>query len=119
MSIYVDIHIIQSLPPSCVNRDDSGSPKSAVYGGVRRLRVSSQSWKQNYNGIRFYLYIFYFFKYILVADDGVEPHVEAFRGLILPTGNRDSPVDVAGHGARADVLKEVLGEFDDIGTLGA
>ena len=46
MRTYVDIHIIQSLPPSCVNRDDSGSPKSAVYGGVRRLRVSSQSWKR-------------------------------------------------------------------------
>lgn len=46
MSTYIDIHIIQNLPPSCVNRDDSGSPKSAVYGGVRRLRVSSQSWKR-------------------------------------------------------------------------
>ncbi|AWE41589.1 type I-E CRISPR-associated protein Cas7/Cse4/CasC [Actinobaculum sp. 313] len=45
MSTYVDIHIIQNLPPSCVNRDDTGSPKSAVYGGVRRLRISSQSWK--------------------------------------------------------------------------
>ena len=46
MSTYVDIHIIQNLPPSCVNRDDSGSPKSAIYGGGRRLRVSSQSWKR-------------------------------------------------------------------------
>ena len=46
MSTYVDIHVIQNLPPSCVNRDDSGSPKSAIYGGVRRLRVSSQSWKR-------------------------------------------------------------------------
>lgn len=46
MSTYVDLHIIQNLPPSCVNRDDSGSPKSASYGGVRRLRVSSQSWKR-------------------------------------------------------------------------
>ena len=46
MSTFVDIHLIQSLPPSCVNRDDSGSPKSALYGGVRRLRVSSQSWKR-------------------------------------------------------------------------
>lgn len=43
--IFVDIHVIQSLPPSCVNRDDTGSPKTAVYGGVRRARVSSQSWK--------------------------------------------------------------------------
>lgn len=43
--IYVDVHVIQSLPPSCVNRDDTGSPKTAIYGGVRRARVSSQSWK--------------------------------------------------------------------------
>ena len=46
MSTFIDIHLIQNLPPSCVNRDDSGSPKSALYGGVRRLRVSSQSWKR-------------------------------------------------------------------------
>ncbi|MDO4791379.1 MAG: type I-E CRISPR-associated protein Cas7/Cse4/CasC [Buchananella hordeovulneris] len=46
MTTYVDLHILQNLPPSCVNRDDSGSPKTAVYGGVRRLRVSSQSWKR-------------------------------------------------------------------------
>lgn len=43
--IYIDVHVIQSLPPSCVNRDDTGSPKTAIYGGVRRARVSSQSWK--------------------------------------------------------------------------
>ena len=43
--IFVDIHVLQSLPPSCVNRDDTGSPKTAMYGGIRRARVSSQSWK--------------------------------------------------------------------------
>lgn len=43
--MFVDIHVIQTVPPSCVNRDDTGSPKTAVYGGVRRARVSSQSWK--------------------------------------------------------------------------
>lgn len=43
--IYVDFHIIQTVPPSCVNRDDTGSPKTAIYGGVARARVSSQSWK--------------------------------------------------------------------------
>lgn len=47
MNTFVDIHIIQNVPPSCVNRDDSGSPKTAVYGGVRRLRVSSQAWKRS------------------------------------------------------------------------
>lgn len=45
MSIYVDIHVLQTVPPSCVNRDDTGSPKTAVYGGTTRARVSSQAWK--------------------------------------------------------------------------
>lgn len=43
--IYVDVHVLQTVPPSCVNRDDTGSPKTAVYGGVTRARVSSQAWK--------------------------------------------------------------------------
>jgi len=43
--IYVDVHVLQTVPPSCVNRDDTGSPKTAVYGGALRARVSSQSWK--------------------------------------------------------------------------
>lgn len=43
--LFVDFHVIQTVPPSCVNRDDTGSPKTAVYGGVKRARVSSQSWK--------------------------------------------------------------------------
>lgn len=43
--IYVDLHVLQTVPPSCVNRDDTGSPKTAIYGGVTRARVSSQAWK--------------------------------------------------------------------------
>ena len=42
---YIDLHVLQTVPPSCVNRDDTGSPKTAVYGGVTRARVSSQAWK--------------------------------------------------------------------------
>lgn len=42
----VDFNILQTVPPSNLNRDDTGSPKSAVYGGVRRARVSSQAWKR-------------------------------------------------------------------------
>jgi len=43
---FIDIHVLQTVPPSNMNRDDTGSPKTAVYGGVRRARVSSQSWKR-------------------------------------------------------------------------
>lgn len=44
--LFLDVHAIQTVPPSCINRDDSGSPKVAQYGGVTRARVSSQSWKK-------------------------------------------------------------------------
>lgn len=46
MSTIIDVHILQTVPPSNLNRDDTGSPKSAIYGGVRRARVSSQAWKR-------------------------------------------------------------------------
>lgn len=44
--LFVDMHAIQIVPPSNLNRDDTGSPKTAQYGGVKRARVSSQSWKR-------------------------------------------------------------------------
>lgn len=45
-SMKLEFHIIQSFPVSCLNRDDVGSPKSAMIGGVERARVSSQCWKR-------------------------------------------------------------------------
>jgi len=49
--LYVDFHVLQTVPPSCVNRDDTGRPKTAVYGGVNRARVSSQAWKHAMRGM--------------------------------------------------------------------
>ncbi|GAA2181668.1 type I-E CRISPR-associated protein Cas7/Cse4/CasC [Brooklawnia cerclae] len=46
MTTFIDLHILQTVPPSNINRDDTGSPKTAIYGGVRRARVSSQAWKR-------------------------------------------------------------------------
>lgn len=42
----IEFHILQSFPVTCLNRDDVGSPKSAMVGGVPRARVSSQCWKR-------------------------------------------------------------------------
>ncbi len=39
----IELHILQSFPVSCLNRDDVGAPKTAVFGGVQRARLSSQS----------------------------------------------------------------------------
>ncbi|MCX4681568.1 type I-E CRISPR-associated protein Cas7/Cse4/CasC [Streptomyces sp. NBC_01433] len=46
MTIHLALHALHTLPPSNVNRDELGSPKTALYGGVPRARVSSQSWKR-------------------------------------------------------------------------
>jgi CRISPR system Cascade subunit CasC len=42
----IELHILQSFPVTCLNRDDVGAPKSAFFGGIQRARVSSQSWKR-------------------------------------------------------------------------
>jgi CRISPR system Cascade subunit CasC len=46
MSTFVQLHLLTSYPPACLNRDDLNRPKTAVMGGVQRLRVSSQSLKR-------------------------------------------------------------------------
>ena len=46
MTTYIDVHALQTVPPSLVNRDDTGAPKTATFGGFPRQRVSSQSWKR-------------------------------------------------------------------------
>ncbi|PPV36803.1 type I-E CRISPR-associated protein Cas7/Cse4/CasC [Ectopseudomonas oleovorans] len=46
MTRFVQLHLLTSYPPSNLNRDDLGNPKTARLGGVERLRVSSQSLKR-------------------------------------------------------------------------
>lgn len=51
-SMYLCIHALQVAPVSCINRDDTGTPKTCIYGGTSRMRVSSQCWKR---AVRMYL----------------------------------------------------------------
>ncbi len=46
MANLIEIHILQNFAPSNLNRDDTGSPKDAIFGGYRRARISSQSLKR-------------------------------------------------------------------------
>ena len=43
---FVNFHVLISHSPSCLNRDDMNMQKTAVFGGVNRVRVSSQSLKR-------------------------------------------------------------------------
>lgn len=51
---FVQIHALVSYPPSNLNRDDMGRPKTAVMGGKQRLRISSQSIKRAWRESEFF-----------------------------------------------------------------
>lgn len=46
MSHFLQLHLLTFYPPSNLNRDDTGRPKTATIGGVARLRISSQALKR-------------------------------------------------------------------------
>lgn len=46
MSRFLQLHVLTHYPPSNLNRDDTGRPKTALVGEATRLRVSSQSLKR-------------------------------------------------------------------------
>lgn len=46
MKTLIEIHTLQNFAPSNLNRDDTGAPKDAMFGGTRRARVSSQCLKR-------------------------------------------------------------------------
>jgi CRISPR system Cascade subunit CasC len=46
MTTFLQLHLLASYPPACLNRDDLNRPKTAVMGGIPRLRISSQSQKR-------------------------------------------------------------------------
>lgn len=44
--MQLEIHVLQSFPPANLNRDENGMPKSTVFGGYPRARISSQCQKR-------------------------------------------------------------------------
>lgn len=95
---FVDIHVIQTVPPSNINRDDTGSPKTAVYGGQPRARVSSQAWKRATRdafgslledseiGVRSKRVVELVAEQITVQDPSLEPRAEDLAARVLKAG---------------------------------
>lgn len=44
--MFIELHLLQNFAPSCLNRDDTNSPKECTFGGTRRARLSSQCLKR-------------------------------------------------------------------------
>lgn len=42
----IEVHLLQNFAPSCLNRDDTNTPKTCDFGGVTRARISSQCFKK-------------------------------------------------------------------------
>ena len=43
-----EIHMLKNYPPTNLNRDDTGAPKTCTFGGVTRGRISSQCLKRSW-----------------------------------------------------------------------
>jgi CRISPR system Cascade subunit CasC len=98
--MLIEIHIIQNHSPSNLNRDDLGAPKTCIFGGVTRARISSQCLKRSIRrspefaaalekdgGIRTRRLIEEIAK--AAAGDGNEPkeeHLKAVRGVFKDGG---------------------------------
>ena len=48
MGKFLQIHLLTDYGPSNLNRDDLNRPKTAIVGGVQRLRISSQCLKRSW-----------------------------------------------------------------------
>ena len=135
--LFLDIHVIQTLPPSNINRDDAGSPKTAVYGGVRRARVSSQAWKKamrdyfkdkadnGYLGVRSKRIVEYVAKKILEIDktlsfeEAEKKSLEAFTsaGFTISEDNKLPTLLFLGDRQAGDFARAALENIKDASKL--
>lgn len=113
----IELHILQSFPVSCLNRDDVGAPKSAIFGGVPRARLSSQCLKR---AIREYAQ-----DHVTDARFGgnrtkllVQPFADALKRHGLDDSSaREHAENIADKLAKLDSKKGKNGEVPQVGTL--
>lgn len=100
--MLIEIHMLKNYPPTNLNRDDTGAPKTCEFGGVSRGRISSQCLKRSWRtsdileqevgkenlGIRTRTLPTLVAEKLL--DQGIDPaYVEAVSGRISGLGNKD------------------------------
>jgi len=127
---YVELHIIQNFAPSCLNRDDTNTPKDCEFGGVRRARISSQCLKRairtdfpNYLepddlGVRTRQYRALFKDRLREAgksEDEVQTVLDAFVPALVSglTGGTDNVIFIGGDEIAA-ISDKLIAEWDEI-----
>ncbi len=98
--LKIELHLLQNFAPSCLNRDDTNTPKDCYFGGVRRARISSQCLKRT---MRTY------WRDEHVCEVGTRS--KRLKDLLTETLGTTYPDLYGAGGTRREDLSEVLGIF--------
>jgi len=99
--MLIQIHMLQNYAPSNLNRDDTGSPKNAFFGGVQRGRISSQCLKRSIRWSETFVQAF--------DDDGLL----ARRTKLLPGLIRD---ELKAMDVDAEAVEAIVRRVPEIGS---
>ena len=88
-NVKIEMHLLQNVAPSCLNRDENNAPKDCDFGGVRRARISSQSFKRA-------------IRHSALFSDAMKDHL-SIRSLRFPAQVKDRLLErgLDDHAARA------------------
>jgi CRISPR system Cascade subunit CasC len=96
----IELHILQSYPVSCLNRDDVGAPKTAIFGGTTRGRISSQCLKRATR---------------LMAAQEDDKHYQGERSRLVVVPLRDQIAKQGISNATAEGVAKII--CDEIGVM--
>ncbi|NLF01918.1 MAG: type I-E CRISPR-associated protein Cas7/Cse4/CasC, partial [Anaerolineales bacterium] len=99
--MLIQIHMLQNYAPANLNRDDTGSPKTAYFGEGLRGRISSQCLKRS-------IRLSETFRQAFEADGLLAKRTKRLPGLV-----RD---ELEALGADADVIEAIVRRVPEIGS---
>jgi CRISPR system Cascade subunit CasC len=100
--VLIEVHILQNHAPSNLNRDDTGSPKEATFGGYKRARISSQCLKRSIRKSDMFRELF--------RRDPIEPISPEISEAMRKHGIEEGLADQLAVRTRAmpEIVKEIL-----------
>jgi CRISPR system Cascade subunit CasC len=97
MDRFLQLHLLTVYPPANLNRDDTGRPKTAIFGGAPRLRVSSQSLKRAWR-----------------TSEVFESRLEGHLGKRTQRLGQEVEAHLRAHGAALEEARKIAREVADL-----
>lgn len=98
--MLIEVHMLKNYAPTNLNRDDSGAPKTCMFGGVKRGRISSQCLKHSWRTSKFL--------HDEIGDDALGIRTRKLPDIIAER--------LESEGVESDIVDYVKGELTGIGT---